>query len=198
MRTIWIFDIDSTLADNDHRAALLHKQCNACLYSPVPAGHHAPCPNCGCTSASISQESFDKFLDIDLVSKDKPIEKAVKALNRIREMGGEVKFITGRGELRMGAVTRAWLRDHAGWQEASEELVMRAEDEEDLRASVYKERAVQRIKDQAGEPVLFIFFEDDPHIFNVYNKHGLCVKCPGAWDFICPEGSPHEELRRTR
>ena len=198
MKTVYVFDIDSTIANNDHRAALLEKRCSVCLHSPVPQGHHQPCPVCGSTVSKITQSSWDAFLDADLVAKDAPIPRAIACLERLRSMGAHITFITGRNVRKMGPVTKAWLRDHAGWDEKSETLYMRQPDEEGMTASVYKERALQRLKDDLGEECVFIFFEDDHHVFNLYNKHGIVVKCPEAWDFICPEGARGEEAAWAR
>lgn len=198
MKTIWVFDIDSTIANNNHRAALLQKRCNVCLYSPMPQPHHAPCPNCGGTTASPTQESWDAFLDVDLVAKDSPIPGAIEVLDKLRSHGAEIRFLTGRNDPDMGDVTRAWLRDHAGWQEDSEPLYMRSHEERGLAASVYKERALKRLKDDVGEECLLVFFEDDPHVFNLYNKHGIVVKCPEVWQFFCPEGARGAEPKLKR
>jgi hypothetical protein len=103
-------------------------------------------------------------------------------------MGAKIVFLTGRNEPVLGDVTKAWLKNHAGWLPESEPLFMRLSGEEGLPASVYKERALQRLKSSLEEEHMLIFFEDDPHVFNLYNKHGLCIRCPEAWEWFCPAG----------
>lgn len=193
-RTVFVFDIDSTIADNTHRASLLEKHCTVCLYSPFPVDQRAVCPSCSSGVAQVTQESWDKFLDVEAVMKDTPIPGAIQMLNKLRELGAEIYFLTGRHRSKLGTVTEAWLKQHAGWRPESEPLFMREKSEERTTASTYKERALKRLKDHvADESALYFFFEDDPHVFNLYNKHGIVVRCPEAWDHFIPMGSRGEE-----
>ncbi len=195
MLLVAVFDIDSTLANNTHRADLLKKRCSVCLYEPVPVGHHSPCPSCGSTSSTVNQSSWDKFLDADAVSKDTPIDSSVKILNKLRQDGVPIAFVTGRNRKSLGLVTEDWLRKYVGWQGHDiEPLFMREESEESLEASIYKNQALSKLKTQLNyiydtSKFYFIFFEDDPHVFNVYNKHGLVVKCPQGCQYLYPKGA---------
>ncbi len=199
-KLVAIFDIDSTLADNDHRAELLEEYCVACLHRPFPKDvPNAECINCGGTSAKITQESFDAFLEPELLAKDPLIPGALKVLEKLRSHDVEIHFITGRNEKNTGDVTKAWLRDHVGWDSSKEKLMMRQQEDSGLSASLYKERALQRLHKEADlEGALLVFFEDDPHVFNVYNKYGIVIQCPHAWDLLIPEGAsaPERALRR--
>lgn len=199
-RTVFIFDIDSTIADNDARAALLHKQCVACLHTPVPQGHHKPCPSCGSTTSKVTQESWDSFLDPEVMAEDKPIEGAIRVLNHMRSLGFEVHFITGRNELHTGDVTKEWLEQYTGWRPEVEQLIMRQPEHHGLPASQYKEIAFQRLREicQFPEGTTFVFFEDDPHVFNLYQKYGLVVRCPEAWEHFLPKGAAGHEPAFTR
>jgi hypothetical protein len=204
-KVIWVFDIDSTLADNGHRSALLQQYCTACLFylpSNGPLVHRSitECPNCGGTSLTKTQSSWDEFLDPIQVSLDRPIAKGVRVLNRLRELGGEIHFITGRNEPDLGEVTKQWLKDHCGWNPNKEKLIMRQEEDRGFTASVSKERSLERLKKEVdiGGGALYIFFEDDPHVFNLYNKHGIVIRCPEGWDHIMPDGAWGLEPSRAR
>lgn len=193
-RTIFVFDIDSTIADNSHRASLLEKRCTVCLHSPMPVEDGASCPSCASGVSAITQESWDSFLDVDVVMNDAPIKGAIQVLSRLRELGAEICFLTGRHRSRLGTVTETWLAQHAGWDPDSEILFMREPEDEKTPASVYKERALKRLKDHVSdESALYIFFEDDPHVFSLYNRHGIVVRCPEAWSHFMPAGARGEE-----
>lgn len=201
-RFVAIFDIDSTLANNGHRAALLRKRCSICLHEPMPVGHHAPCPSCGGTDSTHTQESWDAFLNLDLMAQDTPIPQAVEVLERLRELGAEIHFITGRRRSRAGAVTEDWLRHHCKRDEENEILLMRedycTEDDNDLvPASVYKGRAIKRMHNLIGDEGVFFFFEDDHHVFPVYDKYGIVIRCPQGWQHFMPPGARYAEQIRN-
>lgn len=193
MNTIHIFDIDTTIADNTARAELLRKTCIVCL-AAKPSGHRAICPACGIeTRSSTAQEDWDKFFDPKLVIQDKVVAKALVYANKLRAKGVPVHFITGRGEA-CRDVTLQWLKENFNHSDA-EMLIMRSEREDGLLASEYKDRAWRRLCASRGykETDLFFFYEDDPHVFHTYNKHGVVVQCPEAWEYLVPEGSDEEE-----
>lgn len=188
MRTVYIVDIDSTIANNNHRADMLEKQCIVCLHVPMPVKHHAPCPNCGNTISKVTQSSWDSFLDPEAVYQDAPIEKAIQVLNRMRQLGFEIHFITGRNEGYTGDVTKRWLKEHAGWNPDTECLIMRQASESGMAASKYKAVAFERLKEQCGfdDSTTYVFFEDDPHVFGVYERYGIVVRCPEGWQHFMP------------
>lgn len=189
-KTVAIWDIDGTLANNNHRAALLQKQCAVCLYEPMPIGHHAACPSCGSTTSRIKQSSWDNFLSLELMALDPPIIQAVEVLDLLREKGAEIHFITGRRRSRSGEVTEAWLKKHVKWNPDKELLFMREEhlsaDKDLVPASVYKQRAFKRLTDTIGDDGVFLFFEDDPHVFETYNQYGLVFRSPQVWAHLNP------------
>lgn len=196
-RVVAVFDIDGTLADNEHRAALLEKRCSACLYQPIRTKHRSECPNCGSTTSKVTQESWDQFLDPSLMKLDTPILPALKVLDQLREAEAEVHFITGRVRRDSWLVTLEWLQDRAG-KRNDEILLMREKEDEGIPASRYKARAIDRLKESIGSEGLFIFFEDDPHVFPVYNKHGIVIRCPEGWEHFNPKGPliPEESRRK--
>lgn len=187
MKTVHIFDIDSTIADNSHRARLLEKICAICL-SKKSDGHHAPCHTCGMeTEDIIDQAAWDKFFDPVLVGQDVPIDGAQRYISRLRSLNQEIHFLTGRSEADVRRVTQQWLRNHFNKTD-QEELIMRPRHEEELKASMYKEAAFLRFRNSRSYPkdTLFYFYEDDTHIVNMYNQYGIVVKCPEAWAYLMP------------
>lgn len=197
-RLVAIFDIDGTLANHNHRAALLQKRCDVCLHEPMPFGHHVPCPTCGSTLSTPTQESWDAFLDPDIMAQDLPIIAGIEVLKRFRELGADIHYITGRQRLGTGEVTEDWLLHHAGRQE-HELLFMREPDDvaKDLPASQYKEVALSRLKAEIGDEGIFFFFEDDPHVFPMYDKHGIVIRCPQGLQHFMPPGPRFAEQNRN-
>lgn len=194
MNTYFVFDIDTTLANNDERAKVLHPNCVVCGVQLVSTDGSRRqdtwcCPMCGGTDATIPQKSWDNFCNPDMMSMDSPIPKAQEFMRALRGFGGSIHFVTGRNE-KSRSVTETWLATHYGYAPGGNELLlMRTGAFAGLPASVYKERAVQILKEKL-DPGLFIFFEDDPFVFSMYQKHGLVVRCPEAWDHFIPSGRP--------
>lgn len=193
MSVTFIIDIDTTIANNDHRASFLEKECIACLQK-VGFEHRPTCKACGGTDHRITQGSWDKFLSVDLLRDDVPVEKAQTAIHRMRELHIPFHFITGRNE-GLRQVTEDWLVEHFGWNSTKERLCMRAEAHKGMSASVYKERAFNELRQSipALEHSSFIFMEDDPHVFRMYSKYGIVIKCPEGWDHWCPTPSTGHE-----
>jgi hypothetical protein len=44
---------------------------------------------------------------------------------------------------------------------------------------------------------VFIFFEDDPHVFPVYDKYGLVIRCPQGYQHFMPPGPRFMEQARS-
>jgi hypothetical protein len=158
----------------------------------MPIESYAPCPTCGSTSSIFTQESWDYFLDLDLMARDIPFPSALDVLDRLRELSAEVHFITGRSKFTSFEVTEEWLKFKAGKRD-TELLLMRETVDEGLPASQFKSRAIVRLKELIGSAGVFIFFEDDPHVFSVYDKHGIVVRCPQGLEHFMPPGSFREE-----
>lgn len=190
-RTVAVFDIDGTLANHNHRVALLEKKCVVCLHSPMPVGHHMPCPSCGGTVATIKEETWQNFLNQEMMGEDPPIVAAVEVLMLLREKGAHIHFITGRRRSRSGETTEKWLKKYVDWNPSKEYLFMREDDctepDNDLvPASVYKDRAFHRLTSKIGKEGVFLFFEDDPHVFETYGKYGLVFRSPQVWTHLMP------------
>jgi len=197
MKTVFVIDIDTTIADTDERAKLLEKECMLCL-DKVPAGKGSLCPTCGSADHKVSPSSWDAFLGPDVLSLDKPFPKAQAALHAMAVHGMEFHFITGRRE-GLRVPTTVWLEEHFGYDPARSSLIMRGPDYENVAASVYKEDAFNRLKRIRGlTNTSFIFFEDDPYVFRVYQQYGIVIKCPEGWDHWCPEAAAGAEPIWTR
>jgi len=185
---IHIIDIDTTIADNSHRASFLVKTCKQCL-GQVPTSHRAVCQCCGSTEHTIDQSSWDVFLDADMLAQDIPEPEAQRVVSGFVKHGVEHHYLTGRNES-LREVTETWLTMHFGFDEERSQLIMRPFDAEDVPASSYKEQAFRRLKSEVNNPESgFIFYEDDPFVFSMYEKYGMVLKCPEAWPCVMPPGA---------
>jgi len=199
-RLVAIIDIDTTIANNDARALLLQKHCVVCGGAkPASTDKTAHCATCCMpTENKVSQTSWDTFLSPDLVSQDVPVAKAQEVIKAWRASGLEIHFITGRNEsLRL--VTARWLKQHFGWDHAKEDLYMRSLEEEGIPASQCKEAAFLKLKASRGlDDCIFLFCEDDPYVFRMFSKHGMCLRCPEGWYHFCPESFSGAPTRHQR
>lgn len=192
--TVLVFDIDSTLADNTKRAALLARVCTVCLgtYS-TPIGHRtAYCDTCGKhTRPKITQGTWDLFMDPEAFAMDTPVVNSPEFLKHARTLGFSIVYLTGRYESGRLA-TESWLNLHVD-RAPTEVVYMR--DEANVPASQMKEKLIQRCQTDFGNDVNFIFFEDDPHVFDMYRAYGLVLKCPEAFTLgiLDPAGDKRPE-----
>jgi hypothetical protein len=139
------------------------------------------------TDDKIAQSSWDTFLSPELMALDEPVVEGTECIHKMRKLGIEFHFVTGRNE-GLRPVTEEWLRKYVGWNPERESLYMRGPKDANTPASVYKEGALkQLIEDHDAEDAAFIFFEDDEYVFRMYSKYGICVKCPEGWKYFCPE-----------
>lgn len=180
--TVLVFDIDSTLADNSQRAALLARVCTVCLGSYDTAiGHRtAFCETCQKhTKPKITQGTWDKFMDPKAFAMDVPILGAAEFVDDVRALGYTIVYLTGRHE-RGREATEAWLNLHVK-RAPTERLIMR--DADNTPASQMKEKLFLRLRldIEKAHSAQFIFFEDDPHVFDVYRGYGIVLKCPEAF-----------------
>jgi hypothetical protein len=202
--TVFIFDIDSTIANTDKRARNLIRVCSVCLSSRLegevndPSGYCVTCKQR--TPGKVPQSAWDKFLDPVAMAEDKHYDKAVEFIQQLRRRGYELHFITGRNESGR-EVTETWLSEHVGWNAAgTEKLIMRRASMSGVPASRCKEALfLDSFRDRISE-TCFFFFEDDQHVFNMYSKYGIVIKCPEAWEqgIILPEGTNKPEALLNR
>jgi predicted secreted acid phosphatase len=176
MPTVCVVDIDTTIANNDHRAVLLQRDENG----------------------NIPQESWDAFLQPELLTLDSVQEHVVEVLNHIRGHGFRIVFLTGRN-IKYFDNTSDWLRKHVGWNELLEPLLMRRLADVNVPASQCKEALfLDYIKQNNLEHSTFLFFEDDKHVMSVWRKYGLVFQCPEAWCWMNPELPSHPESSWNR
>ncbi len=198
MRPIAVIDIDTTLANNDHRAVLLDKHCATCLL-PMGFAHRSVCQSCGGTKHFTPQEKWDEFLRHDLMLQDTPQPHAVSVLESMREKTWWIVFLTGRNE-KHREVTEKWLNSHMLRRPQSEVVLMRPTELTNVPASVVKEQIFLKWRDSLGlELHPFLFFEDDRFVLNMWQKYGMVFLCPQAWEYMNPEVSDRSlELPWTR
>lgn len=191
-----ILDIDTTIANNDHRASLLQRECLSCLTQWVPDSPH--CSVCGSGDSRVPQKLWDRFLDPRLVALDEPVQKAQEAISALRGHGIPFHYVTGRSEALRG-VTEQWLKQHFEFNPTESELMMRQRSHEGLVASRSKEQSLLNlIRKRNLEGYKFFFMEDDPHVFRMYRKYGIVIQCPEGWDSWVPEPANGVEEPFTR
>lgn len=191
MRVVFIVDIDTTIATNKQRAALLETECRVCLNDV--ARDDVCCRNCGSLDRKVKQSTWDAFLSPDLMRLDKPVPKAQESLLRMRELGIEFHFITGRNET-LRPVTEEWLDTHFAWNRSREALYMRPKNHPDVPASECKEAAFLRLVENHDlQGCCFFFMEDDPYVFRMYQKYGIVIRCPEGWEHWMPSANSGKE-----
>lgn len=182
MTNVAIIDIDTTIANNDHRAVLLSKHCSDCKM-PVPLGHRAHCANCGGKHHHIPQGAWDQFLQPELMILDDPQPHSLDVINYMREHGFAVVYMTGRNE-KHRTVTHEWLVKHHYWK-PGDKLSMRPKTDAGTPASQIKEKMF--LDYRTGNPdASYFFFEDDKYVLGTWQKYGMVFACPQAWEFMNP------------
>lgn len=190
MHNIAIIDIDTTLANNDHRAAVLEQHCVECKHVHPP-GYSKACLSCGHTKLSIPQEKWDQFLDPKLMLLDTPQPHAFDVLNHMRKScRWNLVFMTGRNE-KHRLVTQEWLKNNMAWRgSVYEPLIMRPFHATGIPASQMKEQLFLKYKwDRELDGYTkdsYFFFEDDKYVLSTWKKYGMVFVCPEAWEYMNP------------
>lgn len=186
MRPVAIIDIDTTLANNDHRAVLLERHCLDCGL-PVGGEHRPICKSCGSERSHTPQHKLDQFLDPKLMAQDTPQPHALDVIESMRSKLWWIVFMTGRNS-KHRPVTEQWLRDHMAWRSEREQLIMRPMENTGTPASQMKEKMFLDFRDSNGlENAPFMFFEDDRYVLGTWQKYGMVFLCPQAWEYMNPE-----------
>ena len=195
-RTIHIFDIDTTLANNDERAKLLVCHCARCGKQCLSSDNNHQsswyCDVCGPVGYVIPQSACDSFIAPDKMVLDKPIPQAQKYMNRLISAGAEIHFITGRRE-DCREVTTRWISDHYCYSQERSYLMMRGGDHYGYCASLSKEQSFQDLTKKINSDIrndLFYFYEDDKFVFSMYEKYGIVMQSPEVFTFMCSTGHP--------
>lgn len=152
----YIFDIDGTLANMNHRM------------------HHIQEGN----------NDWKKFMDPELVAKDVPYERGIQLCKRLYEQGANILFVTGRNE-GLRKVTSEWLNNHLGHKLHESYLQMRPLDDYRV-ASVYKNGVLKKfLKESKILGSSGLAFDDDDYMTSVYERYGLLhLHAPSCWDTV--------------
>lgn len=181
-----IFDVDKTLADNEHRVSVLRKQCVVCGHAQRHGALHVPCEMCGAVNMKNDQSSWDDFFDHDLMMQDTPYPKAQAYVQKLLAENVPVHIITGRGE-KTRATTETWLELHYGFDLTKTKIKMRPVKMDGEVASKVKERSIKSlIQEEKLEKSKLFIYDDDPYVFEMYKKYGIVFKAPDCWEVINP------------
>lgn len=159
---ILILDIDSTLANIDHRLPLIDK-------------------------AKPTSKDWDAFFVPELVILDKPIQKTQLIYKKIKNYFDKTLFLTGRPETLRDA-TVVWLDEYYNISPNKDELFMRSRgvsDTEDhqprakFKSRIFQEKILPQYPKQN-----FMFIDDDVVILKALADFGIVIKAPECWDIL--------------
>lgn len=184
MNTVWIVDIDKTIADHTHRDHLLRKCCVSCNTFSI----NKSCPNCQCDIFTTPTNSWKAFQDPNLIRLDQPILAAQEVIHKAMRMGIHVHYITGR-QPNARTVTQEWLTDHFGFDNTKNKLLLRDVDSysqhksKHIAAKDHKENKFQLLKQICGytDNDVFEFFDDDLSVLKMYNNYGIIHIASDCW-----------------
>lgn len=188
MRTIAIVDVDTTLANNDHRAKNLQRICVSCSQPMMGSHFHEVLPKCSCGSSEyvIPQNVWDEFLSPEQMLKDTPQPHALDVLENMRKHCWWIVFMTGRNE-KYRSITESWLDEHMKRRPMAEKVLMRSQAMAGLPASVTKEQMfLQWRRSNNLTNCSFVFFEDDRFVLGMWKNYGVVHLCPDAWVSMNP------------
>lgn len=184
MATVWIVDIDKTIANNEHRVHLLRKTCVSCDTIVTSSR----CPNCQCDISTTPTNSWKAFQDPNLLRLDEPRLDAQEVIHKAMRIGVHVHYITGR-QPNARTVTQEWLTDHFGFDNTKNKLLLRDIDsysqpkEKHVSAKLHKEAKFLQLKEMCGytDNDIFSWFDDDRPVLNYMSKYGLIYYAPDCW-----------------
>jgi hypothetical protein len=186
-RPVAIIDIDTTIANNEHRAHLLKRVCVECK-TPMQGERGQdkwPVCQCGGKKYAAPQGAWDQFLQPELMRLDEPVPHALPVIDSFREQGWYIYYLTGRNEKHRD-VTEEWLHKHMD-RTIDEPLIMRPISDTGTPASVMKEKLFLGFsKPHRFAGSHFFFFEDDRYVLGMWKKYGTVFLCPQAWETMNP------------
>lgn len=154
---LFVIDIDGTLADLSQRVHLID--------------HPEP-----------SEADWDAFFEPRLVSQDKPIEEAQRALDHLIENmapDDDMIFLSGRPE-RLRSTTTKWLKDHFDIQVTSDELFLKPDNSREQSHKFKKDVILDNLFDQED----LVIIDDESRNLESLSEYGITLKAPGAWKDI--------------
>lgn len=169
---IIVSDIDSTVANNDHRAHFVDRK----------EGDDTP-------------KDWKGFLQPHLVEKDTIVEGAERGFEHFKRLGYKILFLTGRNE-GLRDVTAKWIKDKFDLDVDDDTLLMRGIGNM-LTPVHYKREQLQALKTQYPRET-FIFLDDDKYMWSVYAEFGVVLRAPECWDVIFPHNTEVEPVDQWR
>jgi len=165
---IIVFDIDGTVANNDHRA------------------HHVDR-----AEGDARPKDWQQFLAPHLVAKDVLIEGTRRAVEHFQLLSYKIVFLTGRNE-NLREVTATWIFEKLGIDVTDDNLIMRGAGNM-MTAAAYKRESAQVLRSQFPRET-FVFIDDDKYSWAGYADIGLVLKAPECWDVIFPHNTEAEPV----
>ena len=190
MPTVYVIDVDGTIAQNEHRAVHLVYQCLQCLNfeKGVVDPDGFLCTHCGCMDGKPTKESWDHFEDPKLVALDIPVLGAQAGIRALIAGGHPVHYLTARGP-ELYSTTHAWLQQHFNFDGIQQTLTTRsvASKESKQPAHEFKEEEVFKLKhtlDQQYSDYNLVFLDDHKDNLKMFSKHGIAFKAPEFWNLM--------------
>jgi len=186
MTTIYVLDVDGTIANNEHRARLLYHECHQCLtgMDGLTGPGQFVCPHCGCMDSKATSASWDRFNDLSLMEQDTPIPRTQKCVKALESLGYPVHYLTAR-YLSQREVTLGWLQVHFGFDASKQYLLTRdTDDHHGPKSHEFKENAVKQLRalcDSQYENPNYVFVDDKSSNLKMFSRHGLSLKAPEFW-----------------
>lgn len=185
MTTIYILDVDGTLANCEARARLLQHECIQCLgvLSGIKSSRDFVCPYCGCMDANMTSESWDTFCADHLVLQDGVISGSKNCVKALEALGHPVHYLTAR-PLESYDITLEWLKRHFGFNSENQILQTR---EAGCRvpSDEFKDKAFRKMKfilDERHDNPNYVFVDDNHDNLRMFSGHGLAFEAPHFWD----------------
>jgi len=176
-----IFDIDGTLADNEHRAHFLKPP----LYEKKFGVTQMLCVHCeaepgnshkdDCFYIQGWKKDWDAFFNPEEQIKDAVIQPVYEVYAALKAVGHSISFLTGRPE-KYREVTQAWLQKHHLYYHP---LLMRPNDDrtdDDLLK-------IRMVEDHYGLRNILCVFEDRLRIVKAWRNAGVFCYHVGGGDF---------------
>lgn len=184
MTTIYILDVDGTVADCEHRARLFEFECNQCLtrLSGLLGDWEFVCTHCGCQDGRATDASWEVFNSPDLMFQDTPLAGAQKGVKALEALGHPVHYLTARGP-EHHEVTLKWLQQHFDFDSTKQILQTRVTSER-LNSAKFKEQMVEKLKFMFGEQYenpTYVFVDDKVENLQMFARHGLAFQSPAFW-----------------
>jgi hypothetical protein len=171
MKRCYIFDIDGTIANGDHRLHHIVGPCPACVHCLITP-LSVPCPVCGETG----QKKKDWETYFAACGDDAPIRHVIRVLRCVHRGGHGVVLVSGRSDV-CRELTIDWLSRCAVPYDA---LYMRAEgdhtDDDKLKIQM-----LAQLRADGWEPQMA--FDDRTRVVNAWRAAGVPCAQVAPGDF---------------